>query len=276
MIDLKQFRRRAKKARITTEYKDAASELQSLLRMKGFPDISSLTLYNRRWDGATGFTEGAIVEAGPAFAQHSKIVASSESLQLLTQDLNNEEEVQSLYQMMQIDFHLQELNISTYNTDIFGQAEHFTHLRCNSPSPLHLTLLDYLDDTLGRVTAQVTIDGDRDKGKGHALVNHNIGNQVSCTNGEKQDVDLDGEFLQWSYQLSDCAALFLDIATQHHPTVLTSLTLDITGLSNVGLASIQTVLCRSHLERLRVVCTPSSLDSLILSPRFLAPFSGPP
>ncbi|KFH74050.1 hypothetical protein MVEG_01263 [Podila verticillata NRRL 6337] len=259
-FDLQKFREGVTKARTTTECKEATIQLQSILRQRGFSDIQSVTIYNKTWNGALDVEDDALVKVGSSFVQCPMVVVSSASLTRLTQDLDREEEVQPFYRTMQINMELQELSILTYN-NILSQAKPFSELLRNSSGPLRLTLLDHLEDTRARVAARTTIGGNHDKyTERGSLGTRDFGHQASRANRDEQDVDPDVEFLQWQYQPSDQAALFLNIFTQHHPSALTLLTLDITRLSSIGLVSIQKVLCQSRLERLHVVCTPFKSD----------------
>lgn len=66
--------------------------------------------------------------------------------------------------------------------------------------------------------------------------------------------------LQWDcdhlfFHFSDFYASLLDSATEHNPSVLTWLSLDISSLTEVGLAYMQQVLARSDLEYLCILCT---------------------
>lgn len=259
-LDLQKFREGVTKARTTTECKEATIHLQSILRQRGFSDIQSVTIYNKTWDGALDVEDDAFVEVGSYFVQCPMVVVSSASLTSLTQDLDREEEVQPFYRIIQINMELQELSISTYN-NILSQAKPFSGLLRNSSEPLRLTLLDHLEDTRARVAARITIGGNHDRSTERgSLGTRDFGHHASRANRDEQNVDPDVEFLQWHYQPSDQAALFLNICTQHHPSALTLLTLDITRLSSIGLVSIQQVLCQSQLERLHVICTPFKRD----------------
>ncbi|KAG0072821.1 hypothetical protein BGZ92_003994 [Podila epicladia] len=65
--------------------------------------------------------------------------------------------------------------------------------------------------------------------------------------------------------LSDYSAMVLECAIRQHPAALKSFTLDVTCLSQPGVASIQNTLRCSKLEHLRVVCSsfaPDIADSI--------------
>lgn len=76
--------------------------------------------------------------------------------------------------------------------------------------------------------------------------------------------------LQWDFdcayaQLSDFSTAILNFATQKCPSVLSFFTLNVSALSNVGLACVQRILGRTSLECLCIVCTlfdPDLLDTI--------------
>lgn len=68
------------------------------------------------------------------------------------------------------------------------------------------------------------------------------------------------KFRQWnsdhiSVPLTDLMAVLLDMATKHHPSVLTSFSLNISLLSQEGLPYLQNIFQRSDLGHLHVYCT---------------------
>ncbi|KAG0339226.1 hypothetical protein BG000_002595 [Podila horticola] len=82
---------------------------------------------------------------------------------------------------------------------------------------------------------------------------------------QAMDMPLNIEFMQWDCDhafspLSDYSVLFLDAATNQHPSVLTMFELDVSRLTCHGLASVQKILHRSSLEHLVIRCTPFERD----------------
>ncbi|KAF9271236.1 hypothetical protein BGZ74_006308, partial [Mortierella antarctica] len=120
----------------------------------------------------------------------------------------------------------------------------------SSERSFRLTLLDRTSDIQCRVVAELDVRGNSDL-EIEAL-------DIASPSSRHQDLNttpLDIEFLQWncdqiSYPMDDSLALFVDIASTQHPSVLTLFTLDITLLSRAGLVSIGKVLNRSKLEYL--------------------------
>lgn len=77
--------------------------------------------------------------------------------------------------------------------------------------------------------------------------------------GRAQDANMNLKCLQWGcdhffLHFSDSYASLLESTTENHPAVLTSFTLDISDLSEAGLAYIERVLSRSDLEYICILC----------------------
>lgn len=83
-------------------------------------------------------------------------------------------------------------------------------------------------------------------------------NQPTIFQEQAQGSPMALEFLRWDRDdlhspLSDYQAFFFDMATQQHPSVLTSFNLDVSTCSAIGLASIWNIINQSNLEHLVVV-----------------------
>ncbi|KFH74092.1 hypothetical protein MVEG_01305 [Podila verticillata NRRL 6337] len=63
-------------------------------------------------------------------------------------------------------------------------------------------------------------------------------------------------YIHWDGRLSDYSATFLNMITQHNPSILRSFTLDISCLSLATFTIVQNVLSRSNLVNIHVSCTP--------------------
>lgn len=87
-------------------------------------------------------------------------------------------------------------------------------------------------DYRGRIVAQVLFGEET----------HSFENRALCTQGYLSGFPVDIGLLEWDCQMSDDSALFLNMVTKQHPSILISLTLSISQLSRVGLHSIQDVL----------------------------------
>jgi len=149
-----------------------------------------------------------------------------------------------LHCILQVNARLQQLNISTTGRNVLHQAEHMLHLwRYSPPTPLRLTLIECVQDTLGRIVAQVAI-GEID----HKSARVEAQEQWPADQAETN-------LLEWRFQLSDDSACFLNMAVQQHALVLTLLILDTTRLSLFGISCLQKALSQSRLEFFKVECT---------------------
>lgn len=153
---------------------------------------------------------------------------------------------------------LQEINITVPGGSEIGQVgEHVSRMRGSTPCTVCLTLFECTEDERDRIIVQVTI-GER------CIYNDGIADtlEVEAAHSPMQDPRFRNfDFLHWNCDHissipSDFSALLLETATQQHPTILTSFTLDILHLSSLGFASVQNVLGRSNLGHLHISCTP--------------------
>ncbi|KAG0085829.1 hypothetical protein BGZ93_009325 [Podila epicladia] len=248
----------------------AATELRAALETHGILDASTVTFYGRHWDGIFDLKKGIFVEVQSLDLACPMAVFSSGTLQRLTLDLYDMDFDEELIRMVKANTNLQELNISYYGQDIFRDIELVARMWRAVPGSIHLTLLDRVAETQGRVVAQLAIRR-RDKDVS-ACTTMDIQEKDTNRTCQQQDLfdDADFKFTQWKCdhifsRLSDRAASVLDMASQEHPSVLTFFTLDISQLSCIGLVSVQNVLQRSSLEHLNIMCTtfdPSLSDSI--------------
>lgn len=183
-----------------------------------------------------------------------KVVIFSGFLSELSVDINDPNVDQELYDVVQRNTKLQHLKISTEGRNVLHQVEHLARLRHNSRNPLHLILIESLRGLGGndRVVTRLAMGGESTRGD-IIEIDRTFSQQLSSEGLPGGHMDC--EFWRWDIQLSDYSALFLNVIKLQHPSVLESLTLDVSRLSRVGFSSIESVLRKSNLERLRVVCS---------------------
>lgn len=253
---LASFRSSVSDESTSSDYVNAAAWLKSAMAKQGLSGVTEIGMYYDNWTGILDLEKGVLFEVHSSDLRCSRTVLSSGSLQRLTQDLQDVELDQDLYCMVQTNPHMRELSISTHGRNVLYQAEKIAWLWRNTPIPLYVTLFDRTMDACGRVIAQATIGGGSGS-KPQGKVN-------SITQQDTRAVTMDYE-LHWDCLLSDHSVSFLEMATQQRPSVLTSLTLDVSKLSRTGLNSVQRVLSLSNMEHLHVVCThfdPNLSDSI--------------
>ncbi|KFH63400.1 hypothetical protein MVEG_10810 [Podila verticillata NRRL 6337] len=157
---------------------------------------------------------------------------------------------------------LQELNISLQESRALERAEKILKIWQGRSSTLQTTLLEREKEGRGHIVAQVLVYGHADSLLGSTNVHlQRFDTRLASSQKYADSTPRNMEFLLWngdhiSMPLTDQAAVVLSMATEQHPSVLTSFVLDISHLSRQGLSHLQSILYRSKLRYLHVVCTP--------------------
>lgn len=245
----------------------AARTLQSRLVGLGFSDVTEVRVHRNNWDGTLNLQAGVFIELALTHLRHTRVLFDSGSLRTLTLDLVDQESEQNIYRLLQSNPGLQKLNISILGRDVPYLIEFIARLWSNAKSSLLLTLIERTESTRGRITAQVGL-GLGCRPESGPFYTH--GAYTPRSSPQVQTLPIPISFLQWNcdYSLSptsDYSAKLLDISTQEQPLSLTSFTLDISSLSQIGLGFIQNFFRFSNLEHLRIQCTPvyPSMSDLI-------------
>ncbi|KAG0346883.1 hypothetical protein BG005_000469, partial [Podila minutissima] len=256
--------------RKATEYEAPVRELRSSLTKHGLSYPIEVTIYDKLWNGTFGLLEGTLVTVCSSNLETLKTLTSFKSLRSLTQDIADLELIEKLHRIVQTNTRLRELNISIFGRDVLSQVESILQLCRHHPRPFTFTLFDRTRDQRGRVVVQVTICNSVSVGTEDTEAQLQDGeNQPLNIQAQAQYSDMTLECLQWDcdhffFQFSNLYASLLDSATKHHLTILTSLSLNVSALSETGLACIQRALARSDLGYLCIVCT--SLDPILSRP----------
>lgn len=158
---------------------------------------------------------------------------------------------------------LQELNISTWGRKVLWHIDPIVRLWNNFPRPFIVRLFDRTLDERDRVVVQVVFRSVSTCCESSQIDNQGAEQHTICTQGHTQGVAMNKECLQsvqWEYDdfffhFSDFYASFLDMTTEHHSSVLTSLTRDVSTPSEPGIACIQRALTQSNLEYPCILCT---------------------
>ncbi|KAG0032574.1 hypothetical protein BGZ81_010624 [Podila clonocystis] len=271
--DLEKFGSIVSKAEEPSECVTAARELRWVQEKHGLTDTISVTIHNGKWGAIFDLKEEAVVEAYSIDAACPNGVFSSGSLLRLTVDLDELEFDQDFFKMININTNLEELNVSYNGHNVFYYIEHIVKTWHESSSRFCLTLVDRMQDTKGRIVAQMVIQRSGSNGSGSdesgssTLKVNNL--QNTSPYGHKDELHgplMDIKFLQWdcdqvSAKLSDYSASVLDMATLQHSSALKLFTLDASQLSQNGLMSVENVLHRSNLDHLNVICSPVGHDT---------------
>ncbi|KAG0015964.1 hypothetical protein BGZ81_011445 [Podila clonocystis] len=240
--DLEEFGSQLSKAQVTADCTTAVSDLKAAVKKYGLPQKTLVTIYKDTWRAVVDLQKGIFVEVYSQDLCCPRPLLSLGTVQKVTIDRTVTEFDLELGKIIQANKEMSVLNISTKGRNVLYEAERIARLRRNTLRPLCLTLFDRTQDRRGRMVAQVDVEG------GHFQA-HDI----------KHD-PVEHELLWWDCTLSDHTTSFLDVTTQQRPSVLVSLTLDISRLTPVGLTSVQNVLRRSNLDYLHVLCTPITSD----------------
>ncbi|KAF9206877.1 hypothetical protein BGZ59_011444, partial [Podila verticillata] len=285
--DLEQFRNAVTILNNMSECSAPARKLLSDLATHGLKDVTEVTIYREQvldeqpWIGTFALLEGTLVGLGSSDLSGPKTWATSRSLRSLTQDIMDLDSIEGLNYIVQSNTRLQELNISIRGRDTLSQVEPIAQLCRHHPRPFTFTLSERTLDERDRVVGQVAIVDSVTVGteSSFEIALQGAEHHAHSVQGQMQDAITNRlECLRWDcdyldFHFSDFYASFLNSAAEHHPQVLTSLTLNILELSESGLVCIQRVLAQSDLEHLCIVCVPlidmlrQSIANVLLSVR---------
>lgn len=264
--DLEQFRTAVYGTRNVSEYGSPAMKLRSALVKHGLEDVTEVmiyadeTEYRKPWNATFDLAEGTFIGVYSSDLKGPPTLRSSVKLRSLAQDISDADLDQELYRIMHTNPRLRELIISTPGRDVLKQAEISVRLWRDSPRPFIFTLFDRTWTNRGRVVVQIDCGmSDNNDTEGSGVEVQEVKIQGPSTQGQAPVIDMGLECLQWDcdhffFRFSDMYASLLDKAAEQHPSVLTSLTLDTSSLSEIGLACIKRVFARSDLEYLCILC----------------------
>ncbi|KAG0085843.1 hypothetical protein BGZ92_008658 [Podila epicladia] len=270
--DLDKFGKMFSLAADASDCQQAVEALQSTLEKHRYPENTLVTIHESGWSVVCTPEKGGVVEVYSHGADCPRGVYFCESLRKLTVHMNNLELDHDFFRLVQTVASLQELNVSYHGSDVLYYIDSIVKMWHDASSPFRLTLIDRMEDTQGRVVAQMNIrpsDSDRYRSEGSTREDDCSDNVSTSNQSNKSDATRIVDIPIWdSDQLtikpSDFAASIINKGTEQHPSVLNSLTLDTSKLSRDGLASISKVLGRSDLDHLNMVCNP--FDPKLSSP----------
>ncbi|KAF9375847.1 hypothetical protein CPC16_000501 [Podila verticillata] len=245
----------------SAECRAASRDLQLALAAYGMPEIATITIYTETWNGVFDVKKATFLEVFSSHMGLPGIVTSTGSVRTLTRCLFDKESDQELHRFVNADNEMRELDIWTGGRDVLCQVEFIGRLRRSCDNPLRLTLSDITRDYRGRIVAQMTLCAERRPLERHPVLEIDDAHDISTSDQESApEPPMTIDFSQWQRDhllspLSDYHASFLDMATQQHPSILTSFFLDVSSRSRHCLTFIKNIIARSSLEHLVVVCT---------------------
>lgn len=264
------------------ELLEASQDLLDFLAQDGHQAVSTIGHHQNNWRGEFDLEKGTLRELQvynlSAFDKLSNtvfvkpvVLEALDSLQTLTVDVGDFDTDQVVTRVVQASPQLQNLLISLHESRVLERVEKTLAMwRCRSSS-LQLTLLERDNNGRGEVVAQALIRGHAKSYPGKDNADLQGCNTHSTRSHEwNQGMPATAEFLGWncdhvSAPLVDLTVALLDMATEQHPSVLTSFVLGISNLSQEGLSHVQNILQRSMLSQLQICCTAfdSSLTDFV-------------
>lgn len=253
---------------------EASQHLKNVLTRTGYQTDCAISRHGGLWLGEYDLEESTLrglqVYNLSAFESKRKedvsltemrvALVALEHICTLTVDVGYLNVDKDIARWLQASPKLQELNIALKESRVLERAEGICEMWRGRSTPLQLTLFERDNDSKGHIVAQLIVHGHSDSPReSHSTLQ----GFFTCPPGSQeweQVTHATIEFLQWksdhvSMPLEDFATAILDMATEHNPSSLTSLSLDISRLSQEGLTHVQNILQRSALERLHIRCT---------------------
>ncbi|KAF9375014.1 hypothetical protein CPB97_011750 [Podila verticillata] len=242
-----------------------SERLQRFLAEAGYHPISAIGSYRRNWHGEFNITEGTLQELQLHELWTRRPFVALEalySLRTLRLDVNDLTiHCEEIAQMLQASLQLQELNISLQENRTLESIEKTVEMWQGRSSPVQLTLLEYDKNDQGHVITQVIVSSHVFSHPENSNIDFQGSNAHIARSHKRRRVTVSKiDFLHWnsdhiSAPLNDVTATLLETATERHPSVLTSFTLDISLLTRKGLFHIQSILRRSMLTQIHICCT---------------------
>lgn len=248
--NLDEFRRRVVES-APEAIKTCAKGLPAVLAQHGILDVSAIIIEIRdQWRINVDLQQGAIPEVKLYDSLSSMGLFKTGTLRQLTLDFIDPETDLDLASIFRTNTGVQELRVRTQAHSVFHDIESFHQIREGYPESLLLTLFERSAGRRRRILTQVTMAA---------------GPTAEPGAQEERHLRFAGlNFVYWnldyiSAPLTDRAAAVLDHISTQHPKTLKSFTLDASFLSCEGLVFVQSILQRSSLEYLQVICSPFSL-----------------
>ncbi|KAG0092635.1 hypothetical protein BGZ93_008257 [Podila epicladia] len=244
---------------------EVLQNLQSLLFKDGFEQVSLVGCYEDAWHGQFDLKESVLREFQYCeFKEWSTPVAleAVESLHTLTLDRVETRIGHKIPYFVQACHQLQELNVSIQESRVLEWVEKAVEMWQSRSIPLHLTLMERGELGRGHIVVQIVVlcntlsrQGDRKPDRQRAK-----DSQESPQDWKQGTPELI-KVLKWncdsvSTALTTQTAVILDMVTESHPSMLTSLCVDISHLPQKGFISLQNILRDSTLGHLHIFCTP--------------------
>lgn len=271
--DLIDFRVMISVAHVASSCKSKIKGLRKTLRTFGYADFGEVKIHEEHWEATCDLNTHYVDTMHLFNTGNNAGLADMGILRRLTVDITDPEFDSELDSIVYANAGLQELAVSVLGSDEVGQvAEQIARTWNSVYSTLHLTLFERTMDQRARNYVEVEFAGKRPSPPMPDAHKSPLAEDCSSSNLQRQDQDfpLNIDVLQWACDhvskfRSDISAFVLRMASFRHPTVLTSLILDVSSLSSTGVLHVQNIFRQSSLDHLTVMCTPfdpSLLESI--------------
>lgn len=246
------------------------TELSNTVSQQKMPNLTKIDIFDpksRTWQGrlriedgvASGLEEAVI----PSTVFHSPILELG-SLRRLRALSNLPETISQFFSLLDVNPALQGFKLMVQENDMFHHIEMIRQQCRHLNQPPRVTLFERGRGKGEWTLARLVLGHESVTGK-HCMVGKDDGANILSIDFEEVLCDCPPpqamNVHKWSRDrvsgsLTNNDAYILDTATRQHPSILTGFTLDITLLTDQGLASVQNVLGRSKLDYLHIHCEP--------------------
>ncbi|KAF9318225.1 hypothetical protein BG003_011619 [Podila horticola] len=249
-----------------------SQNLQNFMANEGYGPVSSVSSFETECHGEYDLEECILRELHlyelsvlgeiPKVWGTTVVFQALESLRTLTLDVADPIIDRDVAHIVQKCPKLRELNISLKHAHVLEQVQRTLDMWQGRQDSLQLTLLERGELGQGRIVARVIVSGRTSYHSGSSNLDRpGTNTDFSDSLERKQGMAGKVEFLQWdsdhvTTSLTDLTAALLDVATAQNPSVMYSLSLDISRVSKGGLAHVRNILQRSTLGHLHIRCTP--------------------
>lgn len=260
--DLNKFSVLFSVAQSTSNCVSASKELRSALINRGLPDVNVVRIHEAQWEATCEIENGTPVVMTLFNADYDTSLVNVGALERLTVDIPDPEFASELDSIVRANAALERLIVRVLGGDeLFQVSESIARFWKNATDMFHVTLYERIADRGDRAFVQVGFDGKNCDWVDPFKRCVSPEDCPSYPQHQAEGFPTEIFIQQWECDhvpllRSDNSAFVLDWASRQFPWVLTSLVLDVSGLSKVGLGSVESVLRQSHLDHLTVMCTP--------------------
>lgn len=246
------------------------TELSNILSQQKVPTLTKIDIFDpksRTWQGRLRIEDSSVLGLEeaimPSTVFHSPILEFG-SLRRLKAPSDLPETIYQFFSLLNVNPALRQFKLMVQENGMFNHIEMIRQQCRHINRPPRVTLFERGRGKGEWILTQLVLGHEGMTCK-HCMVEKDDGVKIMNIDFEEAPCDCPlpraMDVLQWnrdrvSGPLTDNDTHILDTATRQHPSILTGFTLDITLLTDQGIASVQNVLGRSKLEYLHIHCEP--------------------